>query len=294
MSKSKDGCRQVATTGQLTITRSRPTATISHHIPRGGTILDSRRNGALSLAEAGAVAESSTVVAEMLLMPVSEESEAHDATLNGSRVDRPNAVVVPADNRPEDLSILHDTRRGDLDSFHILVDRYKNRLFRFIRPQIGDEQLAEDLVQEILVRVFKAARKGSFHDARPSLAPWVFTIAKNCIIDHQRSHQREARHFQKPTGRREGCDRSVDVADPRSEDSSQTAAKTELLQNVHAALQQLPEEQREVIRLKVFAQLTFDEIAECLSIPTATAKSRMRYGLEKIRTALGPIWSPEG
>ncbi len=183
-------------------------------------------------------------------------------------------------NGPDDAEVLSEIARGELDRFDAFVDRYKGRLFAFIRQRVGDAHRAEDLTQDVFLRAFRAARRGGY-DGRPNAGAWLFSIAHNCVTDYLRLLAR----------------RPV-VVDAGAGDvparSTEPARRDPLRSTVYAMLAHLPPEQREVVVLKAVGGLTFAEIAAVVGCPVPTAKSRMRYGLEKLRALLSEGGKPNG
>jgi RNA polymerase sigma-70 factor (ECF subfamily) len=183
----------------------------------------------------------------------------------------PPSAAIPALPGPPDADILRAVTAGDFTHFDTFVDRYKVRLIRYLAHRTGDRDAAEDLAQEVLIRVLRGAYAG-----RSSVATWIFSIANRCAIDHARSRRRR------------------DPAGPPAEEPSSHALDPALLamrqdsdRRVERLLAQLPPPQREVIALKVFGDLSFTDVAAVLGRPIGTVKSQMRYGLQKVQELLG-------
>jgi RNA polymerase sigma-70 factor (ECF subfamily) len=97
--------------------------------------------------------------------------------------------MLQAEPQLDDRAVLAEIASGQLDAFDVFVDRYKDRLYRYLRSQVSDAHAAEDLAQEVFLRVFRAAKLG--HQATAvSAAPWLFTIARNCATDYLRLRYR--------------------------------------------------------------------------------------------------------
>jgi len=174
-----------------------------------------------------------------------------------------------------DADALRRTARGDLAHFDSLVDRYQQRLYRHIRRRVNDPHRAEDLTQEVFLRLFRAARANQYN-GQASVATWLFTIAGNCVNDYLRAEMR--RDGDPP---RKSAYRIESTADPGA-----VAQEREGEAQMRQMLHELPAEQREVIELHVLDGLSFGEVAELVGCPIPTAKSRLVYGLRKIRNAL--------
>jgi len=178
-------------------------------------------------------------------------------------------------------------QRGDVSAFAVLVERHQTPLYNFVLRQVRGGPAAEDIVQEVFVRVIEKA--GSFkHEAR--FTTWVYTIARNLCIDHMRkaAYRRHA-SLDQPEGSddKEGAALAERVADlhPRAS-TERTAASNEIRKRVVEAVEALPDEQKEVFLLREVASLSFQQIAEVTEAPENTVKSRMRYALERLQGAL--------
>ncbi len=141
---------------------------------------------------------------------------------------------------------------------------------RFVFGMCGDWDLAEDLAQESLLKAW--AKRATFA-GRSGVRTWLFTIARNAWRDRLR--RKRTRPESEP------MDQAADIP-ANTPDPSAPAMRGELAAAVHAAMERLPDEQREVLALRESEGLTFAQIAELLDIPLATAKSRARYALLKL------------
>ena len=172
-----------------------------------------------------------------------------------------------------DAAALERIARGDLGAFDGLVDRYKHQLFRHVRRRVADPHKAEDLTQEIFLRLFRAARGGSYASGRARVVTWLFTIAGNVVTDHLRA---------------EGVRASVRLAREEIEpsDPHDVAAAREGESRVRRLLLELPEEQRIVVELHVLDGLTFADVAELVGAAVPTVKSRLVYALRKLKRSM--------
>ncbi len=157
-----------------------------------------------------------------------------------------------------------------------LFHRYKLRLVRYLHSRVADVHLAEDLAQEVFLRVFRAAQGNKFA-GRSGVKTWIFTIANNCLIDCWRSSRRRAAVA--GPGKADQFESAASTPDCSAADSEQRAL-------ILAAINQLPDDQQQVVGLKFFANMTFAEIAEVVGVSISTIKSRMRYALIKLEHSL--------
>lgn len=160
---------------------------------------------------------------------------------------------------------------GDAGAFETLYRRHKDALYRYFVRQCGDRAAAEELYQDVWLRVIRA-RENYRHDAK--FTTWLYRIAHNVLVDH----------FRKSTGFEAG-DGGELAADPAG-DPETVAAGQEKLRRFRSALENLPQEQREVFLLREEAGLNLEEIARLTGENFETAKSRLRYAVKKLRQSL--------
>ncbi|WP_248362521.1 RNA polymerase sigma factor [Anaeromyxobacter oryzae] len=169
---------------------------------------------------------------------------------------------------------------GDARAFEALVRRHRTPIFSFLLRLTGDRGRAEDLCQEVFLKVVRAA--GGWEE-RARVSTWLYAIARNLAVDESRRMAfRRADPLDAPGGR--GAETPAeDPAPDRAADAALLRPKLE------AALAALPPEQREVFLLREYAGLRFGEIAEVTGTPENTVKSRMRYALEALREKLAAL-----
>jgi len=181
---------------------------------------------------------------------------------------------VAADESDERLMLRF--RGGDARAFEVLVSRHRTPVYSFLVRLTGDRGRAEDLCQEVFLRVVKAAPSW---EERATFRTWVFTVARNLATDEARRQVfRRTEPLDAPGGA---------ASTPGDDPAPDRAAAAALLRpKLEAALAALPAEQREVFLLREHAGLRFAEIAEVTRTPENTVKSRMRYALEGLRAKL--------
>ncbi|TWC39042.1 RNA polymerase ECF family sigma subunit [Pseudomonas sp. SJZ079] len=176
----------------------------------------------------------------------------------------------------DDAALLRRYRQGDAEAFALLYQRHRLGLFRFLCGLCGDPALAEEVFQDSWLSLIRS-------DSLPRDAllfkTWLYQIARNRLIDHWRKH-----------GKRQGLQDEFDEqvhAEPDSQaNPEQQLSLSRDQQRLQAALDDLPEEQREVFLLRAHAELQLHEIAELTRTPVETVKSRLRYALQKLRRLL--------
>ena len=211
-----------------------------------------------------------------------------------------------------DEALLVAYRDGDSTAFELLFERYRGPLFHFLLRRVGDRGRAEELYQDVWLRVIE--RCDEFRgDAR--FSTWLYTIARNRSVDHRRRMKLRA-HLSLDQARRdsdspfvETSDQAavplhdrIDGPDPPFEErladpnpsTEQLVSSRALEQRVAAAVERLPDDQQEVFLLRQLQGLRFEEIAEVVEVPVNTVKSRMRYALHRLRQELGDFETKPG
>ncbi|MFT3922647.1 MAG: RNA polymerase sigma factor [Myxococcales bacterium] len=175
--------------------------------------------------------------------------------------------------------------RGEMEAMEVLLARYKRPLFNFVLRLVRERGKAEDLLQESFLRMVEHA--GSFQGSA-SVKTWLFRIARNLCIDEMRK-QKHRRHpsLDAPSSSSEGEGQSlyerVAHAGPGPERS---VVDRDLAQRMSKAIDELPEDQREVFVLRQVQHLSFKEIGDVTGVSENTVKSRMRYALERLQRSL--------
>jgi len=178
---------------------------------------------------------------------------------------------------PTDDALMLAWAGGDTAAFEILYARHRGPLFRFMVAQLRDRPLAEELYQDVWQRVI-AARAGWRPDA--AFATWLYRIAHNRLNDHWRAQ----RH--RPPAPIDAELRTAALADP--DDPERVATREEGRQILQQALDELPEDQREAVLLRLQQELSLEEIGQITGVGRETVKSRLRYALDKLRARLNP------
>jgi RNA polymerase sigma-70 factor (ECF subfamily) len=194
--------------------------------------------------------------------------------------------LAPSDmSDPTDEQLMHAYRAGDLRAFEQLLARHERPVWSFLRRSVGDATLAEDLLQEVFLRVVKARDEWK---GESKFSTWVYAIARNLCIDHaRRAVHRDATSMDGPTRRDDdGSDTLHDHVPSRARDAEGATSDGELRARIDAAVAALPAEQREVFLMREVMDMPFAEIASVVGAPEPTVKSRMRYALERLREAL--------
>ncbi len=178
---------------------------------------------------------------------------------------------------------------GDETSFEILLNRHKTKVYHNIYFMVHDRDLAEDIFQETFVKVINTLKSGRYNEEGKFL-PWVCRIAHNLVIDHFRKEKK-----MRTVSGNDDYDifSTLDLEDLTIEDDMVWG---QIEQDVHKLMNRLPEEQREVVHMRCFRDMSFKEIAENTGVSINTALGRMRYALINMRKLIkehGVILNPQ-
>lgn len=177
------------------------------------------------------------------------------------------------DDKKPDEKLIRAYRTGNNRAFEILLKRYEKPLFAFIFRFVGDKQTAEDLFQQVWLKILGGfdsyVEKGKF-------GSWLFGVAHNCCIDYLRSANVSLRN---DLSYEEGFDHFA----------SETATPDEIIIQdeerlwLEKAIGELPEDQKEVLLLRLYSNMTFKEIAKQLNCPLNTVLGRMHYAVAHLK-----------
>jgi RNA polymerase sigma-70 factor (ECF subfamily) len=172
--------------------------------------------------------------------------------------------------------------RRDLAAFGALYDRYSDLVYSVSLRVVADPHVAQDVTQDVFLRVWR--RPEQFDVQRGKFVTWLLSVARNRSIDERRSQGRRLRREALPAAASEVEDvlPSTDVRD----DPALATVLADERRAVRKALEVLPPEQKLAIQLAYFGGLTQQEIAEKLSTPLGTVKTRIRLGMQKMRVVL--------
>ena len=176
---------------------------------------------------------------------------------------------------PSDESLMLAYAAGDVPAFEQLYARHRGRLYRFLLRQLRDGALADELFQDTWQRVI-SARAGWTPEA--PFGTWLYRIAHNRLKDHWRALQ------YRPPAPIDSDERTARI--PDHDTPERTLSEFEQRRQLQLALDELPEEQREVLLLRLEQDLTLEEIGAITGVGRETVKSRLRYAMDKLRARL--------
>ena len=176
-----------------------------------------------------------------------------------------------------DNILIQQYLKGDNESFEILLTKYKQRIYSFIYSKIKDRDIADDVFQDSLIKVIQTLKKGAYNE-EGRFVSWVMRIAHNLIIDHFRRQQRMPMY--------DTYDHEQDVFYRLSEPSKNIEdmiIDSQIKSDINVLMLELPENQYEVLKMRLFQDMSFKEIAERTNVSINTSLGRMRYGLINLR-----------
>ncbi len=179
-------------------------------------------------------------------------------------------------NLISDKDLVHLYVSGDESALAILLSRHKSKIYTSIYLLVKDRFLAEDIFQDTFIKVINTLKGGKYNEEGKFL-PWVMRIAHNLVIDHFRKEKRT------PTiTNSDGFD-IFDVIGVSEESTEDKLLREQSHSDLRALIQKLPEEQKEVLIMRHYADLSFKEIADLTGVSINTALGRMRYALNNLR-----------
>jgi RNA polymerase sigma-70 factor (ECF subfamily) len=167
----------------------------------------------------------------------------------------------------EDADLIERTRKGDVESYNLLVSRWERRVYNYLLRILSNREDALDLSQDVFLKAYQNIRK---LDDPARFGPWLFRIAHNEAYSLFR--------------RRKPEDELTGIETPH-----EPAYPVELALAAAAALETLSPEQREAVVLKIYEGFKFEEMAEVLDCPVSTVKSRLYTALDLLKNQLAPV-----
>lgn len=176
-----------------------------------------------------------------------------------------------------DTTLIAEFISGNSNSFSILLDRYQKRIYGFIFSKVNDPELADDIFQDTFIKVVKSLRLGKYKDEGRFLS-WVIRIAHNLIMDHYRKNKRLPKHESKIE--------NFDLLDRLVEQNTtmeESMIETQIHADLSMLIEELPDSQKEVLRMRLFQDMSFKEIGDQTGVSINTALGRMRYAVINLR-----------
>lgn len=179
-----------------------------------------------------------------------------------------------------DYELLSDYINGERAALEQLIKRYERKVYVYILMMVHQSHLAEDLTQDTFIKAIQSLKRGQYSDDN-KFGSWLIRIAHNIVIDH----------FRRNKQRQEQLSSSYDydlfsTARFAEANVEQRMVYTQVLDDVRSLLNELPMEQREVVLLRYYGDLSFKEIADLTNVSINTALGRMRYAIMNMRKTI--------
>lgn len=182
-------------------------------------------------------------------------------------------MLIPNLSDSELVSLYINGKESALEK---LIIRHKDKIYNFIYSKIGDEILTEDIFQDTFIKVINTLKRGKYNEEGKFLS-WVMRISHNLVIDHFRKENRMPKY-----GSKGDFDVFLTIKDEVMNIES-SLIKTQVEYDLKKIIEKLPEEQKEVLKMRHYNDLSFKEIAENTGVSINTALGRMRYALINLK-----------
>jgi len=176
----------------------------------------------------------------------------------------------------EDSILVRNYIDGNEKALEVLINRHNQRISSFIYSKVLDRDITEDIFQDTFIKVIKTLKRGSYSEEGKFL-PWVMRIAHNLIIDHFRKNKRMPKF--------EGSDdfNIFSVIKDDKLNAEKQLIKNQIDSDLTLLIDELPDDQREVLMMRIYKDMSFKEISENTGVSINTALGRMRYALINLR-----------
>jgi len=168
---------------------------------------------------------------------------------------------------------------GNERSLEILIGRHKQRIYSFIYSKVLNRDISEDIFQDTFIKVINTLKKGNYNEEGKFL-PWVMRIAHNLVIDHFRKANRM------PSFKNTDEFDIFSVLSDSSLNAEKAIIKDQIHTDVRNLVEELPEDQKEVLMMRIYRDMSFKEISEQTGVSINTALGRMRYALINLRKVI--------
>lgn len=175
-----------------------------------------------------------------------------------------------------DATLISSYIKGDESALEILITRHKQRIFSFIYSKVYDRDIAEDIFQDTFIKVIRTLKRGAYNEEGKFL-PWIMRISHNLVIDHFRKNSRM------PKFDNSGEFSIFSVLSDNALNAEKQLIKDQLVEDVRRLIEELPEDQKQVLVMRMYNDMSFKEISVNTGVSINTALGRMRYALINMR-----------
>ncbi|WP_340073893.1 RNA polymerase sigma factor [Leptobacterium sp. I13] len=177
---------------------------------------------------------------------------------------------------PKDSTLIEKYLKGDETALEILINRHSQKIYSFVFSKVFDRDVTEDIFQDTFIKVIKTLKRGAYNEEGKFL-PWVMRIAHNLTIDYFRKNNRMPKF--------EGNDdfNIFSFISDSSLNAEKQIIKDQVESDLRRLIEELPEDQKEVLVMRMYKDMSFKEIAETTGVSINTALGRMRYAIINLR-----------
>ena len=168
---------------------------------------------------------------------------------------------------------------GDENALSVLINRHQSKIYGFIYSKLADRDMADDVFQDTFIKVIKTLKSNSYNEEGKFL-PWVMRISHNLIIDHYRRNKKMPMY-------RETEEFSIfSIMSDNVPNIESQLITTQVENDLRKLIEELPAEQKEVLMMRMYQDLSFKEISETTGVSINTALGRMRYAIMNLRKVI--------
>jgi len=178
-----------------------------------------------------------------------------------------------------DAALVRKYMDGDETALSTLINRHQQKLYSFIYSKVFDCTITEDVFQDTFIKVIRTLKRGKYNEEGKFL-PWVMRISHNLVIDHFRKNSRM------PKFEGKGDFSIFDVLKEDTLNAEKMLIKEQIESDVRELIHELPEDQKEVLIMRIYKDMSFKDIAEQTDVSINTALGRMRYALINLRKVI--------
>ncbi|AUC15393.1 RNA polymerase subunit sigma-24 [Tenacibaculum sp. SZ-18] len=179
----------------------------------------------------------------------------------------------------DDSVLVKEYINGKEVALELLIKKHQQRIFSFIYSKVQNRDITEDVFQDTFIKVIRTLKKGNYNEEGKFL-PWVMRIAHNLVIDHFRKNNRLPKF-----NNSDEFDIFSIISD-NTLNAEKRIIKDQILADVRNLIEELPEEQKEVLKMRMYMDMSFNEISESTGVSINTALGRMRYALINLRKVI--------
>jgi len=179
-------------------------------------------------------------------------------------------------SKSDDSILVSAYIEGAESALESLIEKHKHRVYNFINSKVNDRDIAEDLFQDTFIKVIKTLKNNQYNEEGKFL-PWIMRIAHNLVIDYFRKSNRI------PTVKNTDEFDIFQFLDDGAANAEKVLVQDQVTKDLQRLVQELPEDQKEVLVMRLYKDMSFKEIAENTNVSINTALGRMRYAIINLR-----------